>query len=286
MRVQQLSAHMRRHCAADYDVTIRYVGSSTRPASWLMRQRAHSDTVFLFSKYAFLGWRAEHLAALRDRCRALLVDCVDLRLRYLLPEGPDVYISNTHAGAMAMAVRLPEGGPRTAVVYHNYDAALDGVEWTLPTDRLRCVYLGSQGSMAATDTVAAQLQTFAAPDRAAFIAALAQLARFNAHYAARPPITDDSFAPFTKGATAARIGAPLLIDRQTHDAVHHLGDDYPFLLDDLRDETIDAGWAAFSAAFGTPIWAEAQDRMRQVADRTRHAAICAQLHAVIQANLR
>src|ERR1043166_3945322 len=72
-----------------------------------------------------------------------------------------------------------------------------------------------------------------------------KLEDYNAHFAVRPDVVGNpslrSFAPFTKGFTAAVCGANIIVNRGVDDAVAFLGADYPFLIDCATQSAIDEG---------------------------------------------
>ncbi|HEY8611852.1 MAG TPA: hypothetical protein VIL69_11245 [Roseomonas sp.] len=61
---------------------------------------------------------------------------------------------------------------------------------------------------------------------------MTELPQFSFHYAVRPPEKRAGlFKPFTKGAVAAECNALILAERRDIEAVAHLGENYPFLID-------------------------------------------------------
>ncbi|MBC6436901.1 MAG: hypothetical protein GDA52_01900 [Rhodobacteraceae bacterium] len=102
----------------------------------------------------------------------------------------------------------------------------------------------------------------------------------------RPDYADDpdrSIPPFTKGITAAACNAGILTNRNVDDALDLLGEDYPYMLDDIDDSSLNEGFRYLKDTYGDTPWQEALDRVMELKNRTSHQSIAAQLHSVIQA---
>ena len=87
--------------------------------------------------------------------------------------------------------------------------------------------------------------------------------------------------PFLKGFVAARVGAAVIVTRDDENAVHYLGDDYPFYAESLDPADLEMAWARMAGAFGGPDWRMAQEIMRQVAARSSDAQVAAEFRAMI-----
>lgn len=295
MRVKQLSEHMKTFHADTYDIRILYLSRSMKPATRAWLSLLHADAVFVFSKYAAYGWNDDDLTALRRKVRGILIDYVDMPIAEMRTRGVDIHLSSSYTGARLMKtfmdVSAENGKPfsgRVETVLHNYDVAVIPPSEPLPSDHLAMAYLGSR-EMTRTTALTDEMVTFLdASTVEAFRANIKTLGQFNAHYCIRKSAGDEPgrvAKPFTKGATAAAYGAVILTDRGTDDAVEQLGDDYPFLVNDNSDASIDAGLRHMQEAFGGPEWTTALERIANVRRLTSHQAVAGQLHTAIQSLL-
>lgn len=74
--------------------------------------------------------------------------------------------------------------------------------------------------------------------------------------------------PFLKGFTTAALGANVLVGKDTPDAVHFLGHNYPYFADRPNDASVIAVFERAAEGFGGPEWQEASLRMRDLAEHT------------------
>ena len=295
MRVDQLSGHLARFFGDRYAVSVRYVSNKIKRFQNALLTARSPDTVFIFSKYAAQGRGADDMVSLRQKCRAILVDYVDMPLTGMITAGVDRHIAASYAGAAlqtkwaahAASVGQPIAGCM-ATVLHGYDAALDGVAHVVRAPDLAIAYMGTPALMAPSPLATQRVTCLDAGMPDTFHRALEKIGRFHAHYCIRPAKNQDDpwvARPFTKGATAAACDAVIFTDRQNGDAVHLLGSNYPFMIDDSDPAKIDAGLNTLIAGFEGPAWRDAQDRVRAMKAHISHKAIATQLDCAIQSCL-
>ncbi|NNV68782.1 MULTISPECIES: hypothetical protein [unclassified Roseobacter] len=294
MRVSQMASHMQRFYGDKFDVVTRPVSNAQKAwtKAWVALEPKNS--VYIFSKNAVLGWKSEDLDRLRRKASAILVDYVDLKISEGPTWGVDCHIATSFVGADALRARLArlnKKGRRTsgtvATVLHNYDSALDYVE-RRHLDQLRIGFLGSSHNSPTTPEFESKITFLDASSRSAFLSSVDQLGQFNCHYCVRPPKADAlagdpdrSYRPFTKGVSAAALGAVVFSNRAVDDVIPLLGDDYPYLADDLSADALNEGIRHLFDSFGGPEWATALDRMEHLRSRTTHHAIATQLSEAI-----
>lgn len=293
MRVIQLSEHMRRFHGGSYDVHHTVVSRSGRALARAWLTTRYPDAIFLFSKWACIGWAPEDFEWIRKRALAVLVDYVDNPIEGLVPYGIDGHIAASYTGAdllRAEQVSKAAAGNKISgaihVVLHNYDVAIDQIRRGAPTDRLAMAYLGTRQVMQSVPGIDQALTFLDAGSTQAFRENVGRLGAFNCHYGVRNPRGKGGKLranPFTKGATAAACDAVILTDRMTEDAVAQLGEDYPYLLPDSSIETIQEGLAFLEDSFNGPEWHIAKDYMRRLKDRVSHRSIANQLDRAIRA---
>ncbi|MBO6603955.1 MAG: hypothetical protein JJ938_09610 [Roseicyclus sp.] len=291
MRINQLAAHMRRFHAEDYDTRVAYVSREQKlwVKAWVAAQPKGS--IYVFSKYAALGWEPEDFERLRRKSRAIFVDYVDLDVKYMVPHGVDGHIATSHIGAHMLRKHqeaLKAAGQTVSgdihVVLHNYDAALDQITLT-PPDHLSVVFFGSPAAAATSPEILRQITVLEAGLKPSFDRNVGKLGAFNCHYCVRPAMPDEddrSFRPFTKGITAAACNSVILTNRQTDDAVELLGEDYPYMLADTSEKTLNDGFGFLKESFDGRPWHDAMERVMALKQKTSHKGIAAQLHTAIQ----
>lgn len=295
MRVQQLSAHIKRHNGDRYDVRCVPIASSRKlwVRAWLALQP--KGCVYFFSKDALRGWRAEDLDALRRKAAAVLVDYVDLALRYTVAYGVDAHVMTSFAAADAMA-RLQAGrrargdttGGTIHTILHNYDSLIDDIPLDQDDD-LSIGFIGTPTAAATTPAINDRITFLPASSRAEFLENAPRIGRFNCHYCVRvdtPGGLDRSYPPFTKGVTAAACDAVILTNRGCDDAATLLGEDYPYLFPSTGARDLTERMRFVEDSYRGPAWTEARERVRHLRSRTTHAAIAGQLHETIEAVAR
>ena len=295
MRVTQLAGHMRQFHGGSYDVHHTVVSRSGRALTRAWLTTRYPDAIFLFSKWAAVGWTSEDFEWIRKRARAVLVDYVDKPIEEMVLHGVDGHIAASHTGADLLkaeqASKAAAGGKTSGaihVVLHNYDVAIDQIRRNAPTDRLAMAYLGTREVMQSVPEIDQGLTFLDAGSTQAFRKNVGRLGAFNCHYGVRNPRGKGEKLranPFTKGATAAACDAIIFTDRMTEDAVVQLGDDYPYLLTDNSAGAIKEGLAFLRESFDGPEWHMAMDHMRQLKDRVSHHSIANQLDRAIRAHM-
>ncbi len=101
--------------------------------------------------------------------------------------------------------------------------------------------------------------------------------RANFFYAVRPPLAPLRSKPFQKGFTASRLNSNILIHKDDGDALHYLGEDYPYLIHEEPTEEI--LWRYMLQArddFGGPRWNQGLAIMRDLKDAFSNETIAAQ----------
>ena len=87
----------------------------------------------------------------------------------------------------------------------------------------------------------------------------------NFHYAVRPLMQRKKYKPFVKGFTAAACNANILIHADDGDALHYLGEDYPYLIkEELCEEVVLRYMRQAHADFGTERWRYGLEKMSRL----------------------
>ena len=146
-----------------------------------------------------------------------------------------------------------------------------------PQDRLRIAYFGDPANVAAPDSLpgaVALFSTIGVPEEAW----MPSVALANCHWIVRP--RSGGFKPFLKGFVASRYRAPVVTMRHD-DALHYLGDDYPYFVDEASPSELERVVLHLQDTFGSKRWSFAQEIMDQVAARSAPERTCSEfLHIV------
>ena len=157
-----------------------------------------------------------------------------------------------------------------SLVLQNYDLALIDFKPKV-INTYECAYIGTPARTFLTSQIESEITIVPALGVSGMQEILTRLPNFNAHYAVRIPQDEGSLLakPFTKGFVAAACNAVLLTDRQTHDAVEFLGEDYPYMVNELEENEILQVIDYMRATFETKVWWNAKDKIRDM-----HARVC------------
>lgn len=213
---------------------------------------------------------------------ALCLDYIDF-----VPADEDMPLYHVHmlasfAGMQRVATRLKRlghAGPAVMNVTHHADPRLPEAR---PRAEFGLCYLGNPSKMTPpADADAVDILTY--DDQAGFEAAIARLATYPMHYAVRrKSVHPEVSKPFTKGFTAAAMGANVLVDAGTDDAVHYLGPDYPYLIPSRAPDHIAEGLARAKDDFGGPDWARGLEAIGYVRELSTPRHIVGELRAAIE----
>lgn len=237
------------------------------------------DAVIILQKALIEHLDADAFDALKANNVAVLADWVDKPVKSAYLDQIDVHLASSRTQEADLIRQMPDAtvrylthhaDPRLAGVYHD-----GGAEFA-------CLYLGHKGNTVIPGKLRDLVEVRDVQDSEAFEDALAALPRYGLHFAVRKGReTEGVFKPFTKGFTAAACGANILIQRDAHDALHYLGEDYPYLIDDARPISINKGYFRARDDFGGPEWRRALDQMALVADRSSPAHVATELRAIL-----
>lgn len=278
MRVHQLKAQVEPHLAGRLPVSLSAIPSPKLPPLQRLWARQIAQGSFLiFSKNALRKLLPETRDLLRLRNCIICFDYVDGDLGQMVPRGVDIHLAASlsaqaemHALQEAAKARGNRIDGAVELLLHNVDSRLVGAQRPLPQDRLRTVYFGLPAKAALPGTLRDRVAILDASNTRIVAGNFERLGRFNFHYAVAPAAAPEEGIvrrPFTKGFTAAALGAPIMVRRDAADAEVLLGADYPFLVDSIEPNHLSDALDRAEAAFGGPEWALAQERMAGLAAR-------------------
>lgn len=228
LRGVQLCALARRHPGDRYDFSMMRMPARRRFG--LQTAWAHTrprNVIYVLTKDRVQYIDPEAAEILRSRSRGVLFDYVDTDMTKMHMTGADLHLCASHAQLDYVKGRLQNrtDGGVADLLLHSCDARLD-TSAGVAMDRLRAAYIGAPEYAGIPPALTADIPILDAGSDAKMTALLKRLNEFNFHYCVRAPtVRGDQviFKPFTKGATAAALGANVIVNRGTHDAARPLG---------------------------------------------------------------
>jgi len=256
--------------------------------------QAHNDfiehakhAVVIGNAHALRSLGRDRLMALRENSAGLCMDHIDS-----VPHPEDlgvyhVHILASHAGCRRVKARLAKNGVSSSTVAHvTHHADLRIRQTSLTKDRpFQIGYLGNPKNMVAPPD-ASQVSLLSYDNQQEFEAALGEFGRCPLHYAVRTKShSPNASKPFTKGFTAAAMGANIIVDRNTDDAEFYLGPDYPFLLNSSQPEDIAAGLEHAKDVYESAEWDRGLEAIEHVWHLSNPKFVAAELSNAIHTAL-
>ena len=217
------------------------------------------DAVVVLGKHRALTIPDDALEQLARDNVAVIADFVDGAPRPALFCHIDLLWASSIGGYRSTVAAHP--GVPVDLVTHHADIRLIRRE---PAEAYSVGYFGEPGNALTSPEIDAEIDLVPINTKQDDGGWLERIGRYALHYAVRPRQPGGGHKPFTKGFVAARCGANVLVERGDGDAIHYLGEDYPFLLADGRPATVLAGLELARQSFGSEIWRAGLEVMRQV----------------------
>ena len=294
MRVHQLSQMLRPHLENEYDIILskiiippKFVRNSFSIKLSFIRwaRNVEEDAILFISKACIKFFTSEIIHILKKRNIKLCFDHVDSDFS-IGPQGnPDIHICSSYTQKNFIN-SFQESNPTftgdVGLLLHNFDKELLNYQAT-PMSKFQCAYIGTPSVGFLPYQAKKRLTIVEALGVSGMQSILPKLKNFNAHYALRLPQPRGSLLakPFTKGFVAAACGAVVVTNRDTHDAVEVLGDDYPYLVNNLETVETTEMLDKMKDDFGSQTWLTAKDRMRHVYSLVSPQALSIQLRKFV-----
>ncbi|MFC0199555.1 hypothetical protein [Paracoccus rhizosphaerae] len=266
MRARQLSQMVATAYPDRYEVTLRSDIGSVR------------DQVVIVNRGAIEFNSREDLDELRGRNIASISDWLDLPVR---PKTIPVFDAHMTL-CLPQTIALNKLYPNTPAfhVTHHVNPAVP--ECTGPTDRLRTGYFGRFANTSCPNSLSTMIELVNVVDASFTPSEWARQApMYNCHWIIREIDHLQEWKPFLKGFVAARCGAVVIVTRDDMNAMHYLGDDYPFYADSLATADLEMAWLKAASAFGSKEWGKAQAIMRQVKERSSDRQVMVEFKSML-----
>lgn len=266
LRARQLSRMVAEAFPDRYDVMLRSDIQNVR------------DQVVIVNRGAIEFNTRAQLDELRRRNIASISDFLDLPIKAKTAAVFDAHMTLCLPQAVAMN-RLYPATPSFHVTHH---VNPDVPECTPPADRLRTAYFGRPDNTFRPSSLEEKVVMVNVVD-ASFTAQdwAREAPLYNCHWTVRQKDDLQDWKPFLKGFVAARCGAVVIVTRDDMNAMHYLGDDYPFYADSLAAADLEWAWVRVASAFGGDEWRKAQAIMRQVQARCSRQQVLIEFKAML-----
>ena len=289
MRCDQLSQIAAQHLNDTYSFDV-----LTPPRRrFAVRQRRFAKglqgAIVIFLKGTARVFDPNALDILRKSVRGLCIDHLDAPIGEEFLDLADVHIAASRRGETLLRQKIASmsslrSTPVVAHLGHHADPRLSPAR----RDRkdINIGYFGNRANTYLPPTVSQKVVAYEYGKDVEFSSVLSQMQETQMHYAvrgptARPAVENRIAKPFTKGFNAAAVGANVLVNRQVDDAEFYLGNDYPFLINGLDQNSLREGVEKAQDLYRSPDWQRGLDIMKDVRERCSARAIAQELDDVL-----
>jgi hypothetical protein len=271
MRSFQLRKILSPHIPDDYDISVSALPTGIdklRQIPWAMSH--NSGSILFFTKTTFEKLLPVAIAILKKKHCYVCVDYVDSDLNKMHPHNVDIHVAASMSAKRELEKIKREHSNihgEIKLLNHNVDIRLYSAGPN-EADTLNIAYLGSRERAYIPASATEKINFIAAGTVREFEKSLDMIHKYNAHYCVAPPAKTTSkriVKPFTKGFTAAVLGANVIMNRQTDDAELLLGEDYPYFIDNCDDDQIIQMLTKVKATYLKDEWNIARQRMSGIA---------------------
>jgi hypothetical protein len=191
-----------------------------------------SNSILFLTKGVLKTSSVEQFEQWRRRGNVLLVDLVDEDCPEALVELADVVVAASVTALREQSIRYPH--KRVELINHHVSPRIvnhPGLADPFRSASPRIAYFGETGNTFMPRGVKKRVDVIPIDTGRAEYAWVDRLMDYNIHYAVRRRRRGDLHKPFLKGFVAAYAGANIIIQSSDCEAVHWLGEDYPYLID-------------------------------------------------------
>jgi hypothetical protein len=266
MRARQLSEMVAETYPDCYDVTLTSDIGSVR------------DQAVIVNRGAIEFNTLDRLAELRARNIVSISDWLDAPVRAEANIAFDAHMTL----CLPQAIELNRLYPTIPAFHVTHHVNPNVPECVSMTDKLRTGYFGRLANTSRPNSLLRNIDLINVVDASFTKQDWMQYAPlYNCHWIVREMDHLQEWKPFLKAFVAARCGAVVIVTRDDMNAMHYLGDDYPFYADSLAPEDLEMAWLKVASAFGGKDWHKAQAIMRQVKARSSDRQIMVEFKAML-----
>lgn len=294
MRAHQLAKIVSPHISKYHTILLTSLPSSRIPwLQYIWAERQQPGDIFIFTKYSASKVLPITLEILKKNKCFTCYDYVDTDLSKMPSTGFDIHIAASHAAFKILTSFQKKIEPsqisngKVMLLMHNGDERLYHLNGAINNNNFQMTYLGSRATTFIPREIEKELTFLEASSEKTMQAAIPFLYSFNFHYCIRnssaTTIGSVVCKPFTKGFNAALLGANLITQRNTDDAVDLLGADYPYFVDSNDGNEITDKITHIKNSFMSNEWRIAQERVLNMKNQISPEALTQQLLQITKA---
>ncbi|MEX2014758.1 MAG: hypothetical protein WD885_02380 [Candidatus Saccharimonadales bacterium] len=235
-----------------------------------------NNSILILTKWALEGLNVEALDKLKSRQNVLIFDPVDAFLPAEKAKYADIIVAASRTALHDYSSLFKN--KKVMLVDHHVDPRLKILDWSYQPSALKSGYFGELVNTFSTAAIEKKVDFIQISTNKQENDWLELLPKYNLHYAIRQIDQKDNHKPFLKGFTAAHCGSNILVQDSQEEAVHWLGEDYPYLIKgEVTEKKILDKLKYIEKTFGTSIWSRAMDRMIEIREKTSEQAIGQQI---------
>lgn len=241
-----------------------------------------NDSILFLTKGVLKKITAEELQKLKQQNNILLFDFVDDPVRSDLVPFADLLIASSHSAYLEYLSKYPSD--KIHLITHHVDPRIQGV--MNKSNTFKIAYFGELVNTFKSSNLEKVVDFIQVDTNKINDGWISRLANYSFHYAIRANNVEGRHKPFLKGFTAAAMGCNLLVQR-SHEAVHYLTEEYPYLYDGIVEENaILNKIKEIEADFGSSRWRFGLSIMRDIKDQCSISNIIKEFNLAIDKSLQ
>lgn len=174
---------------------------------------------------------ANDLLNLKNSGNIICADYVDAKVNQEHIDYIDVLVAASITAFIDYNTRFPH--KMVHLLTHHVDPRIEQLRGTVEKPKNKVAYFGEKVNTKITDGALEYIDVYQVDTSGKDMMHtwIKQVPNYQYHYAVRNRRGIDGHKPFTKGFTAACVGAKLILERDVDDAMYYLGYHYPYFID-------------------------------------------------------
>lgn len=288
MRAHQMARIISPHLPHQFTAQVSAMPSASIPFSQYLWTKLHKPgDILIFTKYAAKKVLPQTLEILKKNKCYTCRDYVDSDLRDMAEGEFDFHLAASYSAYNALKkIKADENTKKNSIsgkimlLLHNADERLINLKLASDLRTTTIAYLGSEATTFLPKEVRNQITYLEASSDKYMESSIPSLPQFNVHYCIRSEQKrHDSVIckPFTKGFNAALLGAQIITQKSTDDAIHFLGEDYPYFVEGIKESEILEKIGHVRSSYQSKEWYIALDRIMDLRNKISPQSIANQI---------